>query len=251
MLKKNLLMTVLLLFTIGLFAQKSIDFSIFEKRQYEKNGVVLPYRIMYPEQMKKGEKYPLVLMLHGMGRCGNDNEGQLNLGGTMFMNKDNRNNFPCIVIYPQAPKTTPFVRVNEEGGDLPGGWQKFDKEGIKSKGLSVELSEYGEMAFELVEQLRKSKNVDNQRIYIAGVSMGAFTTYQLIAKHPDVFAAAITICGATPLNCVEEWGNKVPIWIFHGEKDKVVPVDAARGVYDKLEKMGVENYKYTESLLSR
>lgn len=244
--KKFLLFSLIMFVAAPIYAQSNIDYSLFEKKTYKKYGTELPYRIIYPEKMKRNQKYPVVLVLHGMGNRGDDNEKQLSLGGKLFIDPQNRKDFPCFAIYPQAPMSSAFVRVKEGNEYLPGGWQKFTTEAINSDKLSVDLTVYGKMAYELVENLCKEKYVDTDRIYIAGVSMGAFTTYQLIAEHPDTFAAAVAICGATPLSDVKSWGEKVPIWMFHGEKDRVVPVDASRGVYDTLETMGVENYKYTE-----
>ena len=245
--KKILFIAFVLFVSMPVFAQKQeTDYPLFERKVYKKNGVELPYRIMYPEKMKKSQEYPVVLFLHGMGRCGDDNEFQLGLAGNLFENPKNRKEFPCIAVYPQAPKGSAFVKVAENGKILLGGWSKFNSEGIRADNLSVELTEYGKMAYELVEDLCKKKYVDTDRIYIAGVSMGAYTTYKLLAEHPDTFAAGIVICGASSLSGVDTWGNKVPVWIFHGEKDKIVPVESAREVAKKLDSMGMKNYKFTE-----
>lgn len=87
----------------------SLSLSLSAQQGYEKDvfvsstGDSLPYRMIRPESMKAGKKYPLVLFLHGAGERGNDNERQLTHGGQMFLNPVNREKYPVFVLVPQCP----------------------------------------------------------------------------------------------------------------------------------------------------
>src|SRR5690242_15163695 len=96
---RNILL-LLLLISSAAFAQ---DYSLFEKRTFiTAKGDTLPYRILFPEGYDKSKKYPLVLFLHGGGERGRDNEKQLVHGVKLFLDPQNRKQYPCIVIAPQC-----------------------------------------------------------------------------------------------------------------------------------------------------
>ena len=73
----------------------------------------------------------------------------------------------------------------------------------------------------LIDELVASQPVDAGRIYLTGLSMGGYGTWDLLWREPKRFAAAIPICGA---GVVEEAANiaKIPVWVFHGDKDGVI-----------------------------
>ena len=80
--------------------------SAFEKKVYvTASGDSLNYRLLRPEVEQKGEKYPLVLFLHGAGERGSDNEKQLTHGSQMWLNPVNRENYPSFVLVPQCPES--------------------------------------------------------------------------------------------------------------------------------------------------
>ena len=219
------------------------DFSLFERKEYVKEGVTLPYRILWPENMQKGTQYPLFLFLHGMGMRGTDNEKQLTRGAFLFVKPENRRDYPCIALYPQAPTTSAFVMLKSDGRESPGGFASHARG--ETKDAKIELTPYGNMVMELVHQLIDKGVVDIKRIYVAGSSMGAYTTYKLLADYPDLFAAAAPMAGATDLSTLKAWAGKVPVWIVHGDEDKAVPPDMDRKVAEVLREMGAE-HKYSE-----
>lgn len=90
-----------LFFLLPLSAQETYQKETF----ISSRGDTLQYRLLQPENMKKSEKYPLVLFLHGAGERGNDNERQLTHGGQMFLNPVNREKYPAFVLAPQCPET--------------------------------------------------------------------------------------------------------------------------------------------------
>ena len=86
MMKQWITLFVFLFLSLSLSAQQGYGRDIFVSSK----GDSLPYRMIHPESVKPGEKYPLVLFLHGAGERGNDNEKQLTHGGQMFLNPVNQ-----------------------------------------------------------------------------------------------------------------------------------------------------------------
>ena len=85
------------------------DNSLFEKREFVFKGDTLRYRVLFPENYDKNRDYPLVLFLHGSGERGSDNEKQLTHGAALFVDEENRKDYPSIVIFPQCPQESFWV----------------------------------------------------------------------------------------------------------------------------------------------
>lgn len=241
-----------LLFNVFAFYRSSaqdeeVDYSLFEKKEYTKGEHTLPYRILWPENMNPNEKYPLVIILHGIGLGGTDNEKQLQRGAYLFLKAENRKKHPCIVVYPQVPLKRAFVSVTKNGKpSFIQATRIMTREESNRNKIEVTLSPYGEMVYDVIEQLIVGNTVDTNRIYIGGVSMGAFSTYGFIAEYPDLFAAAIVMAGSASVRTIPNWAGKVPVWIIHGEKDNMVPVENSRLVVGELKRLGVTNFRYSE-----
>jgi predicted peptidase len=73
-----------------------------------------------------------------------------------------------------------------------------------------------------MDKFIEKKQVDKQRIYVSGLSMGGMGTFEMLYRRPDMFAAATPICGNGITQLAESYATKVPVWIFHGSDDKVV-----------------------------
>jgi predicted peptidase len=202
--------------------------SMLEKRTYkDENGKTLQYRLMKPDNYDPKMKYPLVLFLHGAGERGKDNERQLIHGVPEFAKAENRKQYPRFLIAPQCP-------ANE-------GWSNFLS---KKPTTAKEQSEPGMLAVDLVKAIEKEFSIDPNRIYITGLSMGGYGTWDIIVRHPDMFAAAVPVCGGGDPSQAEKIA-KLPIWVFHGGKDKVVPPQRSREMVEAIKKAGGEA-KYTE-----
>ena len=214
------------------------DFSLYEKHVYEQSGKELPYRLLRPENCDTTRSYPLFVYSHGMGKRGVDNESQLKLGAWLFLTDEARTEYPCYVLYPQADKT--FVEIVEGDKRTAGSFNGFIRKYMSGEDITVELSETGHMAYGLINSIIAENNIDRNRIYIAGSSMGSFTTYRMIADYPEMFAAAVPMGGATDLRLVEKWKNEVPVWIVHGLEDPAVAPDIDEKIVDILKKDGVE-----------
>ena len=141
----------------------------------------LPYRILSPVTIKAGARYPLVLFLHGAGERGTDNQSQLIHGGPVFLDPNNREKYPAFVVFPQCPENKRWVEVD---------WSDPNPH-HQPKDPSVPMS----LVLELLPSLEKSLPINPSRIYVIGLSMGGFGTWDIAARHPDWFAAAVPICG--------------------------------------------------------
>lgn len=203
--------------------------TLYKKKEFINNsGDTLLYRMLEPgpDCLKK---YPLVIFLHGAGERGNDNEKQLVHGTKLFSGKQNMIDFPCFVIAPQCPENKRWVEVS---WSLP----KHD--------MPVMISEPLGLTMELINQMILKYPIDTNRIYITGLSMGGFGTWDLISRYPEKFAAAIPICGGGDEKQAKNMVD-IPIRAFHGTKDKVVQVARSRNMINAIKKEG-GNPLYTE-----
>lgn len=197
------------------------------------DGNTLKYRILEPASVSSDQKVPLVLFLHGAGERGDDNIRQLIHGAADFADSDRRKAFPAYVVFPQCPSESQWV-------ELP--WSEATGKGtFKNK-----PSEPMRLTLELVGSLVKEHNIDTNRIYVTGLSMGGYGTWFAAAFKNDLFAAAAPVCGGGD----PEWANKysgIPIWAFHGGKDSVVPPSRSREMIVALIEAGHHpEIRYTE-----
>lgn len=226
-----------ILFIFFLQTVSAQDTSLFQRKEYHfAEGKILPYRILYPEKYDRKKKYPLVLMLHGAGERGNNNQAQLVHGSKLFLDPANRKDFPAIVVFPQCPSNSFWASV------------KIDTT-VRPFGISFDYTQEANWpltaANELVRHISANEAVDLSRIYVSGLSMGGMGTFEMVCRYPDMFAAALPICGGADLASYSNWKGKTPFWIFHGEADVVVNVKLSREANDKLKEINVP-VKYTE-----
>ena len=193
------------------------------------SGKELPYRLMKPEGYDATKKYPLVVFLHGAGERGNNNENQLVHGVPQFVSKENREKYPCFLIAPQCPSNSKWNDVD---------W------GAATHTLPKEMTDASRMTIALVESLLKEYSIDPKRVYLTGLSMGGYGTWDLLARRPELFAAAVPVCGGADEATAEKIKN-IPIWVFHGAKDGAVKPARSRNMVAALEKAGGKP-KYTE-----
>jgi predicted peptidase len=103
----------------------------------------------------------------------------------------------------------------------------------------------GLMVIEMVEKmLVDHPDIDPDRVYITGLSMGGFGTFDLLSRRPDLFAAGIPICGGGDPRFAKKL-KYTPLWVFHGGLDDVVQPRFSRQMVDALKKVG-SRVKYTE-----
>ncbi len=217
---------------------KTQDFSAYEKGVTKGEGMELPFRLLVPRLIDT-VKYPLVIFLHGAFEKGEDNERQLSIGGRFFMRDSIRTNYPAYVLFPQCPVSDSWVyfdnKINYATG-LASDWSfPFNKAPTP---VTIVLKK-------LVDSLAATGKIDLSRIYIAGLSQGGMGVLDIVARFPAFFAAGISICGAGEPSTARLFAAKVPLWLFHGDKDEVVPVSFSREYARRIKRLGGV-VKYTE-----
>jgi predicted peptidase len=204
--------------------------TVFEARTYQSpNGDKLLYRLMTPANYDAKQKYPLVLFFHGSGERGDDNTAQLVHGMKDFASDENRAKYPCFVMAPQCPTGKKWCEVD---------WS------AETHKTPAEPSDPMRLTLEAIANLEKHFNIDTQRLYVTGLSMGGYGTWDLISRKPNMFAAAIPICGGGDETEAAKL-TKIPIWVFHGDKDGAVKVERSRNMIKAIEAAGGKP-KYTE-----
>ena len=229
---KKILVLLVCLWGVANFALGQDE---FEKKVYvSASGDSLNYRLLRPEIEQAGKKYPLVLFLHGAGERGSDNEKQLFHGSQMWLNPVNRENYPAFVLFPQCPESGYWAYVGRPSS--------FETDKMP---IETPISPIFVVLKELLDSYLTMPQVDKRRIYVIGLSMGAMGVYDLTIRYPELFAAAIPICGTVNADRLKA-AKKVKFRIFHGDADNVVPVSGSRQAYKALKSAGadVEYYEF-------
>lgn len=224
-------MQLLLFSSFTLMAQSSP----FESESFTSSqGDQLSYRLLTPQSLEQGQEYPLVIFLHGAGERGSDNEKQLAHGSGIFQNPLNRDNFPCYAIFPQCPEDSFWIQRHRPR-----------KPGAEEEITPPKQADHMQTIAELIAQYTAMQSIDSKRVYIIGLSMGAMAIYEITARFPELFAAAVPICGRTDAQRMVA-AKDISFWIFHGDNDDVVPVEGSRDVYRVLRDAGTQELRYTE-----
>lgn len=224
-----LLTTLFLISNLCTMGQESEGSALFDKLLYKSGDDTLPYRLLKPVSPGSMKSYPLIIFLHGSGERGDDNEAQIKYITDMVLDERTRGKYPCYVIAPQCPK-----------GKL---WANYDN-AKEDPMLNKESTRPMQMVVELIDKIVKEFPIDQSKIYITGISMGGYGTWDLIARYPHKFAAAVPICGGGSPKVVSKIRN-IPIWAFHGAKDDVVSPNASRIMIKALQDAGASP-GYTE-----
>ena len=201
----------------------------FGKGAIEHQEQTMNYRILKPVNFDESKKYPLHIFLHGSGERGSDNEAQLKHGSDLFIKQSA--NYPAIVIFPQCPEDDYWAQVDIKRDDKRNtNVFKFPKQSDPTWAMGTVMA--------LIDEYLDKDYIDTSRIYFSGLSMGGMGTFELLARKPDLFAAATPICGGGNPETVSEWATKTPVWIFHGNEDKVVPPIYSKVMYKAVLKAG-------------
>lgn len=201
----------------------------FEPRTFQDGDFTLPYRIYVPKDLAPGQKVPLVLFFHGAGERGDNNIRQLHHAVPGLFSYVTKNNVPAIIVAPQCPTGKQWVNV-------PWG-------GLEHT-MPAEPSEAMHAALALLKNCMETLPVDPRKVYVAGISMGGFGTWDAIQRHPELFAAAIPVCGGGDVKEAPKLVG-LPIWAFHGDQDQSVKVSRSRDMIAAIKAAGGDP-KYTE-----
>jgi len=165
----------------------------------------IKYLLYLPDGYGKGKKeWPLILFLHGAGERGDDLELVKRHGPPKLVERGEK--LPFIIVSPQCPE---------------GKWWTYETEVLNS----------------LLDHIITHYRVDIRRIYLTGLSMGGYGTWALATEHPERFAAAAPVCGGG-IPYLAYRLKDVPVWVFHGARDRVVPVSLSEMMVDALKRNG-------------
>lgn len=168
----------------------------------------MPYLLFVPPNAPA--RYPLVLWMHGGGARGSDPQKIISFGdttGPLYFGRDDiQRRYPSIVV-------APLCSIDRFWTDE---WQRV---------------------FAIVDEVRKRYPVDSSRVYVVGMSMGGYAAWDLIARRPDLFAAAMPICGGGNPSRAKQIA-RTPVWAFHGVLDDRVDVDESRRMIAAVTKAG-------------
>ena len=153
----------------------------------------MPYRILFPKNYDPAKAYPLHIFLHGIGERGTDNEAQLGVGAAHFQADSIREKYPAFILFPQCPDS-----------------QYWFSETITDKLRA------------LIDSVVSAQNIDPTRLSIGGFSMGAYGTFAMVARNPNLFTSAIAISGDGDETKADQMAESK--WrLFAGARDSVVP----------------------------
>jgi predicted peptidase len=233
---KKYFLLILLTITVVCEAQ---ELSAYRSAFFMSNEGILPYRILDPSGFDSTGSYPVIIFLHGAFEKGTDNNLQLDIGGRFFLREENRKNFPAFVIFPQCPQNDSWVYFDTKIDSATGLAREWNFPFLKKPTTPTALLK------KLLDSLITLSFIDKNRIYIGGLSQGGMGVYDILARYPEIFAAAFPICGAGKFNTAKNFAGRTSLWIFHGDKDNIVPVYFSRDYYNRLKKLGAD-VKYSE-----
>lgn len=209
---------------MGVFLERSVRVAGQERR----------YRVFVPAPRHRDGPLPVVLFLHGTGERGDDGEApsQVGLGPAI---RARAADFPALAVFPHAP------------------------EGMDWKGTAAAI------AFAALDAAMQEFGGDPERTYLTGLSMGGYGTWELALMQPERFAALVPVCGGVtapraerdlhvgplrglsdPVGALAQRLVDMPVWIFHGARDDVVPPTQSRAIHAALLQAGASDARHTE-----
>jgi predicted peptidase len=209
----------------------------FLDRSVRVEGTEYPFQVYVPRTFDEGVSLPVILSLHGGGARGSDGLRQT-VGGLADAIRRDAARWPALAVFPQSPVDGP-------------GWQDLG----------------GRIAIAALDQAIVEFNADRSRVYLIGASQGGNGAWYLACQHPERFAAAVVVAGfimarrgttsgawypalvpddsEDPFAVIAARVAEIPVWIFHGDADSIVPVEQSRGMAAALESAGA-SVRYTE-----
>lgn len=195
-----------LFFTLVLLQSCSSQSQLIEDELKTVSIEQLRYYLYFPKDYDESreEKFPLLLFLHGGGESGGT-LSDLNKGGPPKLIVEGKQ-FPFLILAPQNPHVKQWWNTRA--------------------------------VMQLLDSVVADNNVDVNRIYLTGLSRGGAAAWELAVQYPKKFAAMAVVCGMTPLPYASWIDKNMPIWVFHGEEDKSIPVSESIEMVARLKAMG-------------
>ena len=228
---RTLVSLIVLLMSLSAVASTETGFL---NRTIKVNGTDYRYQVFVPAQWNRHANWPVILFLHGAGERGDDGLLQTDVGLSHAIRQNAAAWNQFVIVMPQCRKQRLWTEPEME-----------------------------QVALAALEHSTKEFHGDRSRLYLTGISMGGYGTWNLASHHPGMFAALVPICGGIepppgfpelktdlaadfdPYRDTAQEIGKVPTWIFHGADDPVVPVEGSRKVSEAMKAVGAE-VKYTE-----
>lgn len=207
----------------------------FLERSVRVGAASHPYKVYVPPGFDARRSWPVILFLHGAGEAGTDGVQQTEVGLGRVLRTD-PDRFPAVVVFPQAPRG------------------------------QVWLGDMARVATTALEQTIAEFRGDPARIYLAGLSLGAFGSWVLAFEDPERYAAIVSVAGGIippafrrarlsqlppalsaddPYAATAARVKHIPAWLFHGADDPTVPVTESRRIVAALKQVGASP-RYTE-----
>ena len=209
---------------LELFEARSIAFS-----GGEYVNELFRYRLLRPASVDAGARYPLVLFLHGADQRGDDNRVQIKHLGELMTTDEYRRRYKCFLLAPQCRAERPWVETP----------RAFDRAAPRQPpGPQMQV------VINILDQVIRDFPVDTQRLYLTGLSMGGYGSWDLGTRLADRWAAVAPICGGGD----ELYADRlvgVPVWAWHGTDDEIVPARKSRRMIDAIRAAGGQP-RYTE-----
>ena len=207
---------------------KNIQTGKYLRKIFKTPSGDLNYRVFYPDNFDPLKEYPLLLFMHGAGERGDNNDAQLTHGSDLIAVGMNKHD--AIAIFPQCPEDDYWVKFNIDESNIKRE-RSFDID--VNSGPSEALGK----VIALIIEMKLADYIDTRKIYVCGLSMGGMATYDLLWRMPNTFAAAMPICGAGAPEKAS-YMKSVPMRIFHGEEDGVVPVQKSKQMQEAIIAVG-------------
>ena len=230
-------------------------------------SVTMPYAILLPETFAPERTYPLVLYLHGAGSRGTQGQ-QIGTGIKYFYDYLRRRQIEAIIVAPQVPGASSVFSADgtltasdflseQMRADVPGSNPKqiygpswVDEQWMpqrESYTMTATPTVWLQAALAIFDGVRTNVayQVDADRIYVVGMSMGGYGTWDTLQRHPDLFAGAVPCCGGADTNRAATIKD-IPIWANHGGKDTTVYTIRSQSAVAALRAAGSRSVRYTE-----
>jgi uncharacterized protein YjdB/poly(3-hydroxybutyrate) depolymerase len=226
--KKNILIKIVMVLYFSIVGTVFVSAQTFAYKSHTNVSIAsysMPYRLFIPDGYNATTSYPLVLFLHGAGERGTDNNAPLDgsQGAKLWAEIANQASYPCFVLAPQCPSDKQWVNTNWSLGSYS----------ITNIPMSTELK----MVKDIIETLETQYNIDASRLFITGLSMGGYGTWDFILRYPSMFKAAIPICGAGDPSKASLIST-MPLRVFHSSDDPTVPVAGSRDMVNAINALG-------------
>jgi len=201
-----------------------------QKVFHAQDGAMLTYCIRKTGKWSENDAPAVLLFLHGAGERGNDNQIQLKHCATDIVNFCETENIKAVLLFPQCPQNVMWI---EQSWSLP------------EHEMTPEPTPQLRHALELLDSVIGQEKCNPKRVYISGISMGGFGTWEALSRRPELFAAAIPVYSGGDVAQARKLKD-IPIRAFHGSADSVVMVKRSRDMVAAIRAVGGSKISYTE-----